>query len=150
MLRLLSFVLLSFVGPLAVDHSRAQPADSLATDVESSRVIVPVAVGLEYLFPTLGHAYAGDWVRGVPPFAVSLAGVTVAAVAIIECQCLFDAPSPATGIAITAGLLTAVAGRIWGLYSAYRTAEDHNEAIPSRFSFGPARETLGLRIALDL
>ena len=36
------------------------------------------AVGLELIFPTLGHAYAGDWKRGILPGVVGIGGYATA------------------------------------------------------------------------
>lgn len=77
----------------------------------------------EYLLPALGHAYAGDWQRGVPPALVSLAGAGLALHGLEAC---FSETS--CGI-LGFGLAVAFAGRLWGISSAIQTTRAYNQRI---------------------
>ncbi len=142
-LRAVLFAACCLAVVLVAGDARAQEADSLVVEHPPDRVSAAAAVGIEYLVPTLGHAYAGDWGRGVPPFIVSLMGGAIAVASVAGCGCLDSS-------GVDAGLATLLIGRLWGLYSAYQTAEDHNDALVPSLSFGPARETLGVRVVVGL
>ena len=66
------------------------------------------------IFPSVGHAYAGDWVRGIP-FLVLNVGLP------------FFMAGPTAG-AITG---TYVVSRLWEYVDAYSTAEDSNLKLVS-------------------
>lgn len=109
---------------LAAPLAAQTPADTLPAGRSAPRARSPLLAGAaEYLVPTLGHAYAGDWERGLPP-----AGVTVLGAAVIIAgfnDCLDE-----TGCDLfLAGIATFAAGKLWGIWSAVDAARDRNRAL---------------------
>ncbi len=93
------------------------------------------AAALEWLLPTVGHSYAGNWKRGILPNVVGLAGVGVSFGVYIGCgDFLFGGSSCTAGqdAAIVVGLLVGAAGRLWSVASARDTARDHNRGLRER------------------
>lgn len=73
--------------------------------------------------PTLGHAYAGDWERGVPPAGLAVLGTAVAVAGFGSCL-------DETGCdLLVAGIATAAAGKLWGIWSAVDAARDRNREL---------------------
>ena len=108
---------------LAAPLAAQAPADTLPAGRSAPRARSPLLAGAaEYLVPTLGHAYAGDWERGVPPAGLTLLGA--AAVVIGFQDCLDE-----TGCDLfVAGIAAATAGKLWGIWSAVDAAGDRNRA----------------------
>ena len=98
------------------------PASVQTAPADKSAVLAGV---LEWLVPTVGFAYAGDWKRGLPPAAVTLAGVVLFA-ATFEFHIFSESECNGT---CTIGLLMAAGGRIWGIIDAVDTAKDFNRAL---------------------
>ena len=94
------------------------PPDLAAQDTdawlqyETAKKSEAVAIGLEAMIPVLGHAYANDARRGVLPAVVSVAGFIG----------MFSGAESTTVRRL--GALAYVAGRGWGLFSAWGTAQD--------------------------
>ncbi len=103
------------------------PAAAQARDTTATLKDWPVAFTLELLVPTLGHAYAGDFDRGIAPLIVTSVGVAMVALA----------HSEARGVDswLLVGLIgvgTVAGGKIWGVVSAVRTTLDHNRGLVER------------------
>jgi hypothetical protein len=92
-----------------------------------------VAVGLEWLVPIVGHAYAGNAKRGILPTAVTVGGLAMAiAGARCDSMCAVGGkPANNEGLGL-AGLGVAMVGRTWALVSAHRTAAAHNAGLRDR------------------
>ena len=86
-----------------------------------------VAAGLEIVLPILGHAYAGNAKRGLLPTAVSVGGL-VGLVARIDIDIFGDSEPETLDYMLLAAFL---GGRVWGVVSAARTANDHNRSLSS-------------------
>ena len=133
MIRLLSILLVGAALCPAASLAQDVEADSLRPSAKSPLV----AAGIEYLVPTLGHAYAGDWSRGLPPAALIVAGVVLG----VTSDC--DESSCAGFIA---GLGMALAGKVWGIFSAADTAQARNAATRVGLAFDPATRRPALEI----
>lgn len=113
--RLLALLAIAVAPPLDL---AAQDTDA-RLQYEAGRKNEAVALGLEAMLPVLGHSYAGDARRGLPPAIVSGLGI----VAVFATDNLTVA---------RLGVLAYLGGRGWGLYSAYGTAQDANRALRER------------------
>ena len=100
---------------------------------ESNRTIPLLAVGLEYLLTPVGHAYAGNWKRGIPPAVVLYGGVALLAKTALDC---LDDDCEGNDPALIAGLVATTGGKLWALVSAYDTARDSNRALRRRLRLG--------------
>lgn len=83
------------------------------------------AFGLELVLPIVGHAYAGNARRGILP-AVFYVGGFVGLLAQAGDDGFIE-----SGAGAYAALGALLGGRIWGLVSAVRTANDHNRSLSS-------------------
>ena len=133
--RLLSLLLLAAALHPAATRAQTAEADSVAPPRKSAAA----AAGLEYLVPTLGHAYAGSWTRGLPPAALMFAGAAIA----IEGS---DGCGESGCEAFAAGLGMVAVGKIWGIFSAMRTAQARNAADRVTVALGPALRSPGLEL----
>ena len=97
-----------------------------------------VGVGLSWLFPTLGHAYAGKWSRALPfviadVIALGLIGSSVEYETRISTSYgnydyyYEEEHIDETKLAIGCGLL--VISRIWEYFDAYDAVQDYNENL---------------------
>ncbi|MFK7849221.1 MAG: hypothetical protein AB8G77_28290 [Rhodothermales bacterium] len=83
----------------------------------AARKSAGAAIALEWLFPTAGHLYAGNWKQGVLPNVARIGGLVIFAKG-LEKQ----------GSDVqTLGLVVSLSGTIWALVSAGRTAKKYNE-----------------------
>ena len=113
-----------FLFLTASSVSGQQPGDPASASDAAPFKDWPVAFTLELFVPTLGHAYAGDFDRGIAPALVTGVGVGLVALA------YHRNPEPGAnwfyvglvGIGAIAG------GKTWGMVSAVRTTLDHNSA----------------------
>jgi hypothetical protein len=78
-----------------------------------------LAGALEYVLPTLGHNYAGDWPRGFP-FLTAI-GVGFASIVVG-----MNSGNPTV---IGIGVVTTGVAEIWSMFDAYDTAEDFNNKL---------------------
>lgn len=109
---------------LAAPLAAQVPADTLPAERSAppTRSLL-LAGAAEYLVPTLGHAYAGDWERGVPPAGLALLGAAAAVAGFGDCV-------DETGCDLfLAGIATAAAGKLWGIWSAVDAAGDRNREL---------------------
>jgi len=93
-----------------------------------------VGMGLSWLFPTLGHAYAGKWSRALP-FVIA----DVIALGLIGSSVEYETKDKSDGyyyeeehidetkLAIGCGLL--VISRIWEFFDAYDAVQDYNKNL---------------------
>lgn len=108
--------------------SGQQPGDTVRVSDTASFKDWPVAFTLELFVPTLGHAYAGDFDRGIAPALVT--GVGVGLVALVHHQSAeLGSNWHLVGLV---GLGVVVGGKTWGVVSAVRTTLDHNRALRER------------------
>lgn len=108
------------VLPCAARSAHAQEAQPLAAAQPTERSPL-AAAALETLVPVLGHIYAGDWRRGISPALVYAGGVAAFAYAYNECtDCEF---------LLIGGAVAWLGGRVWGIVSAARTAQERNERV---------------------
>lgn len=121
------------------------PAAAAAQRVDTVIVRQPVAersgvaAGVfEYLIPTVGHAYAGKWSRGVVPAAVRITG------ALMFLESMEDGDDDETLGSV--GLLMALGGTVWSIWSAVDTAKGFNKGQLTRTSLivTPADRGVGL------
>jgi hypothetical protein len=87
----------------------------------------PVAAGfLEYIIPTAGFAYGGDWRRGLLPNALRIGGL-VLVVSRSELG-LFGTESECQ-TECKAGFVLAVVGSIWAIAGAVDTTNEFNDRL---------------------
>lgn len=151
-LHLVFIVLLSTaVRVQAQDTPTTPEADAPPVVVVSEKS--PVAAGvLEWVLPTLGYGYAGNWTRGIPPALVRITGATL----VLSQYGLpgFGEPQPCEGECVV-GVVMAVGATIWAIVDAGRTASRENArrrdtifgsaAMPT---LGPTGRGIGLRISV--
>ncbi len=99
---------------------------------------------VEWVLPSAGFAYAGDWKRGLLPNAIRVASIVT-----IVAGAEDDGDSCGNGCAALG--LTVVASTIWAVIGAVNTAHDHNARVrePRSFIMGPAPQggvSLGFRL----
>ncbi len=116
-----------FLLVLLVTAAMAEPALAQATDT----VVVgtrhsPVASGLlEFVFPTAGFAYAGDWTRGFLPNALRIGtaiGFGVTGDGPEDDVCEGEGACQVWAIAF-------LSATVWSIVGAVQTANDHNRDI---------------------
>jgi hypothetical protein len=118
---LLYAVLALLAAPLAAQT----PADTLPAGRSPPARSPLLAGAAEYVVPTLGHAYAGDWERGLAPAGVTVLGAAVVVAGFGDCL-------DETGCDLfLAGIATFAAGKLWGIWSAVDAARDRNRALPA-------------------
>jgi hypothetical protein len=86
-----------------------------------------LAVGAAWFLPTAGHAYAGNWGRGLP-----FLGVEAASLALMMSSINNTGTSVNTsqyGLAVGALLVA----RVWEYFDAYATAEDANKELKQKY-----------------
>lgn len=117
-----------FLFLTASSVSGQQPGDTVRVSGAATFKDWPVAFTLELFVPTLGHAYAGDFDRGIAPALVTGVGVGVVALAYSRTGNLGDNWTyiGLVGIGAVAG------GKTWGVVSAVRATLDHNRALRER------------------
>jgi len=105
------------------------------------------AGALEYLLPTAGHAYAGNWKRGILPTVVTIAGGATLLIALNDSYVGWkDSDDPVVWIGT--GLLGA--GRAWGIASAMHTATIYNKHLRERLHVEPQPNgRVGIRVDLS-
>ncbi len=111
----------------------------------------PAALGIEWLVPVVGHAYAGNARKGILPAVVHVAGLTAFVMgARCDSVCkLNNQGSEDEGLA-WAGLGVAAVGKAWGMISAYRTAGNHNADLRRRLNLTLAPRDGGVAAGLSL
>ncbi len=117
----------------------------------------PLAAGaLELFVPIAGHAYAGNWARGIPSAAVSLAAAAVAAGAAGQCTgevlgAIFEAekdPCREEGSTMNMALVVFAASRMWGAVSAALTADAHNRSVLQAVTLEVVPRSKGAALAM--
>ena len=86
---------------------------------DDSRRSAGLAVLLEWFVPTVGHAYAGNWKRGLLPNAVRVSGGVLLSSALLHGDL-------STGT-FEAGVIMMAAGTVWAMARAGKTARAYNE-----------------------
>ncbi len=117
-----------FLFLTATSVSGQQPGDTARVSDAVPFKDWPVAFTLELFVPTLGHAYAGDFDRGIAPALVTGVGVGLVALAYHRNPDL-GANWFYVGLV---GLGAVAGGKTWGMVSAVRTTLDHNRALRER------------------
>lgn len=116
-------------------------SDHLSNSAESQKS-VGVAVFLEWLVPTVGHAYAGNWKRGLLPNAVRVSGAVLFAVGLSEGSS-GDLYTGETEM----GLIMMAGGTIWAMVRAGRTAKEYNDGL--RLDVGVREEGVSLGLTFS-
>ena len=137
---------------LGSGFSGARAQDTLATteilrQYEAQKKNAAVAAVLEYTFPFVGYAYAGNWRRGLAPGGMALGGFLLLA------PCAYTDLGPCSDnqqIAALAGITLIVASRIWGAVGASHTATDHNRTLRQRLQIEPGRTPDGFALGVRL
>jgi hypothetical protein len=110
------------------------------------------------MLPTAGHAYAGNWIRGLP------FGLAEVAAAALVFDGLGDTGKEETRVdergnvmgtwttdsgqwKVTTGLVALLAAGTWECFDAYTTAEDHNRDLEKRYSLSFQTENRHPRLA---
>jgi len=88
-----------------------------------------VGVGAAFLVPSLGHAYAGNWGRGVKFLLIDVGCIALMSAGASE------AVEGNTGL-YTIGLLGLTVSRIWEYIDAYRAVEDYNKKVAEKYGVG--------------
>jgi hypothetical protein len=114
-------ILVSSPAGLCGQDAAQEPAGDTARVVAISKKY-PIAAGvLEFLYPTAGYAYAGNWSRGFPPALVRVTG----AVLLAEFAIGYMAALPCTARCAT-GAAMYFGGTIWAVFDAGATATRTN------------------------
>lgn len=115
---------LLFLTAPGLGAQQPRAADGDTAQVVSAPEKSPVVAGvLEWVVPTVGYAYAGNWLRGVPPALVRIAGLAL----VFEQQfVIFGEPPPCTGQCVL-GTAMMIGGTVWAIIDAARTATRENE-----------------------
>lgn len=140
-------LLFVIIGVLLADHACGQEQGAQRADDAAARNVL-VAGAIEWIVPVLGHAYAGDAKRGMRPLLVSFgglaAGFTACAIgtAVGEGSCFMTEgwSNQVFGL----GVITFVAGRVWGVVSAVNTARRFNASLKERPGIKNARAGLSV------
>lgn len=120
----------------------AQGSDTATVD---QALKSPLLAGiLEYAVPIAGHAYAGNWKRGIAPGLLRLGAVALLAPA-FDCPC----ESSVEALAET-GLLLGAVSIVWGVTSAVTTTQKHNERVRRRLRLSVIRNAHGLAVLADI
>ncbi len=122
MVAFLAVLLLASAGPAHAQEPLSP--DSAGGSVVQVTEKSTIAAGLlEWLVPTAGYAYAGNWVRGIPSALARVGGI---ALYLDDQFTIFGSPPPCEAKCV-AGAALAVGGTIWGIVDASATASRENE-----------------------
>jgi hypothetical protein len=117
------------------------PATGTTVELPSSRKDPLVAGVLEWVLPTAGYAYAGNWKKGVAPGVLRYGGAVVVLLAIP----FMDGSSSVTCNAqCITGAAMAITGVVWGTAGSVNTAKGHNARVSGSASFLPTPSGTGL------
>lgn len=156
-------ILAAVLSTLTTESAYAQQRPTAEDTYDAEKRNEWVAAGLELVLPTvptLGHAYAGDWKRGIPPATLRMGGLAFSMYSFFGCSSEDDEVCSWLGVG---GGFVFLGGLAWGVVSAYHTARDGNRAlrerlgIQSSFALGPvvdvqpgrsggSRTFLGIRV----
>lgn len=119
-------LLLVFIPASAESQVQNEP-DPTPASVEGE--VSPFTAGLlEWLIPTAGFGYAGDWNRGLWPNAVRVGGTVLFFASVFgDSNLLSD--DWECGTACNVGLILSAVGGIWAVSGAVSTAKDHNDRL---------------------
>lgn len=113
-------------------HAQRKSPEERYEEMKKSPLL---AATIEWVVPLIGHDYAGDKAKGVPPFLLMAGGLTVfvaAGVGMMGCPSNYPEPSPdpdcGNTLAVVGklGALTVLASRIWASVSAWKLANGTN------------------------
>ena len=129
----------------------AQIPDEEPEIVVISEKSAMVAGALEWIFPTVGYAYAGNWVRGLPSAGLRIGGLLLA----LDRQSVSFGETPPCQGQCVLGLVMAVGGTIWAIVGAGSTARHENDrrraaarGVQVAPTFGAGGAGVGVRVAL--
>ena len=123
MLRIV-FAIILLAAPLAAQEAPplAMTSSPMAGEYPKSKA---VAVGLELLVPILGHGYAGDAKKGIPPALLTIGGYVALATTLDEDGEIKEDKETVAGV----GALAALAGRVWALVQVSKMVDAHNNRL---------------------
>jgi hypothetical protein len=137
----ISIILVALLASLPTPvESQADPQpEHQSAESVGSRHSPALAGVLEYLIPTVGHAYAGDWGRGIVPNVVRIGGLVVAVAGMEEKESVYlFAPKLECTTVCAIGIGVGLVGTVWAVWSAVKTANEIND----KRSTGPLTLTL--------
>ena len=145
--RVIRLLFLVVISALVADgHAYAQEQDGQQANEAHGRNVL-LAGAIELVVPVLGHAYAGDAVRGLWPAAVAAAGLGAMEVAlfVIDDNCRIgedgvEVCDNARAEVLMLGILTYLAARAWGVVSAVNTARQANALLMRERAAGKGAE----------
>jgi hypothetical protein len=86
-----------------------------------------LAVGMAWLLPTMGHAYAGNWGRSLPFLGAEIVGLALMTSSISSTGTSVNTSQYGLGLGIFLG------ARIWEYIDAYTTAEEFNNELKKKY-----------------
>ena len=118
-------------------------------DMKKSRFL---AATLEWIIPTVGHGYAGDWKEGRPMLYLATAGAYVFFVAGVggslgregDCRTNPGRDCDVLPFVAMAGAATVVASRVWASVSAWKLAKRTNAFYRRRLNLDDAGLSLSV------
>ncbi|OGC03154.1 hypothetical protein A2276_07065 [candidate division WOR-1 bacterium RIFOXYA12_FULL_43_27] len=128
------FLLLTFIVVIAGNMVHAEDKKDLyqLSAYQSESKNPTVAVMGAWFFPSVGHAYAGDWIRGLPFLVINLA---------IPVSMAYGASGALLSYSF-------VGTKIWEFVDAYSTAEDSNQKLIAGMSNPNVRAPLTAKTSL--
>ena len=102
-----------------------------------------LAVGAAWFVPTLGHAYAGDWIKGLPFLGAEAVGI-----ALMISGASQPSGTGGMGTTSTIGFWTVIVARIWEYVDAYGTAENFNKTLKEKYNISFKLEEFSPELAL--
>lgn len=153
-LRLVNAVLVSAL--LVTGPAWAQATDGTGTGdpPATSRSPNPLVAGVvEWVVPTVGYAYAGDWRKGLVPNTVRVGGLVLFATQVNSAA--RSSEEDRCPSACVAGFILAGVGTVWAVVGAASTASSRahrNRDVGARISVTPTSVrgmSVGLRVPLQ-
>lgn len=86
-----------------------------------------LAVGAAWLLPTMGHAYAGNWGRGLPFLGVEAASLALMMSSISSTGSSVNTSQYGLGLGVF------LVARVWEYFDAYTTAEEFNKELKTKY-----------------
>lgn len=119
---------------------RTNDNENASVSSDTQMKIPIVAMALEAVLPTIGHAYAGDWNKGLLPNIVRVGGAITTIVGSVSCiDDIFEEEDSGCGMLLL-GVLAFTGGGIWAIISANNVAREFNARL---------RESLGISLGVD-
>jgi len=130
--------------------SQVSADEDAAVDAPVAGTRSPVAAALlEWLVPTAGYAYAGNWSRGLLPNAFRVGGTVLALATSIEDSAFFgDEWECSTGCQV--GIAMGVVGTVWAIAGAVVETNRLNERVRAAASLANVTTLPGGGLSIGL